>query len=246
MQIYKSLTSVIGKKSFPSQKDEENLERFLGVNLVKKHKRPAFGFNTIIQTIYSYFNNEAIILRVIKRKYEEKQNNEEIEWEDIDNILENNYFFNHLKNYEEIEKKYQQQAQDAIDDAKSKLAFLGCIPIIDLVSHHFINKSLNEDIQKAFKNNSNSFDKKMENGQFFAKNTIKSEESSKGFFENLALIGAKFFNRTFFKISEEGDEMMNSNLEKFRQVNFTITMSLIDSILKGIEFFEKFCLSKEK
>ena len=40
--------------------------------------------------------------------------------------------------------------------------------------------------------------------------------------------------------------MMNSNLEKFRQVNFNITMSLIDSILKGIEFFEKFCLSQDK
>ena len=246
MKIYKSLTSIIGKKSFPSKEDEENLKRFLGVNLVKNHKRPAFGFNTIIQTIYSYFNSEAIILRVIKRKYEEKQNNGEIDWEDIYNILKKNCFFNHLKNYEEIEKKYQQQAQKAIDDAKLKLAFLGCIPIIDLISHHYINKSLNKEIQNAFKNNSNSFDKKMENEQFFAKNTIKSEESSKGFFEKLAVNVANFFNRTFFKISEEGDKMMNSNLEKFRQVNFNITMSLIDSILKGIEFFEKFCLSQDK
>ena len=246
MKIYKSLTSIIGKKSFPSKEDEENLKRFLGVNLVKNHKRPAFGFNTIIQTIYSYFNSEAIILRVIKRKYEEKQNNEEIKWEDIYEILKDNFFFNHLKNYEEIENKYQQKAQKAIDDAKLKLAFLGCIPIIDLISHHYINKSLNKEIQNAFKNNSNSFDKKMENEQFFAKNTIKSEESSKGFFEKLAVNVANFFNRTFFKISEEGDKMMNSNLEKFRQVNFNITMSLIDSILKGIEFFEKFCLSQDK
>ena len=64
--------------------------------------------------------------------------------------------------------------------------------------------------------------------------------------EKLAVNVANFFNRTFFKISEEGDKMMNSNLEKYRQVNFNITMSLIDSILKGIEFFEKICLSQDK
>ena len=249
-KIYKSLTSKVGKENL-SPNDDENLKKFFGVNLVKKSsEKEIFGFDTIIKNIYSFFYKEAIILRVIKEKhinYEKKK--EDYDWDDIYSILKDNFFFSHLQNYKEIEEKYEQESNNCLKNAKSKLSILGIIPIIDRISYYYINKSLKEDIEKSFKFKDNKDkelnDKEKNNSynQIFIRNVkeVKTEPEKKSF--DLFKIGAQFFNNPFFKISKNGEEMIKTNLEKFRERNYNITLSLIDSVLKGIEFFEKLSLS---
>ena len=49
-----------------------------------------------------------------------------------------------------------------------------------------------------------------------------------------------------YKMSKNGDEMIKIYKEKFKEENYDCTMALIESILKGIEYFEKLCVSFEK
>ena len=245
-KIYKSLASKVGKEYLLSD-DEENLKRFFGVNLVKKSsEKEIFGFNTIIKNIYSFFKNEAIILRVIKQKHiNYEKNKEDYDWDDIYSILKDNFFFSHLHNYKEIEEKYEQEANNLLNNAKKKLSILGIFPIIDRISYYFINKSLKEDIEKSFKfkdNKDKDLDDKEKNkiyNQIFIKN-VKEEKSDS---ENKSFDLAQIFNNPLFKISKNGEEMIKANLEKFREKNYNIPLSLIDSVHKGIEFFDKLCLS---
>ena len=69
---------------------------------------------------------------------------------------------------------------------------------------------------------------------------MKEEKSDS---QNKSFDLTPIFNNPLFKISKNGEEMIKANLEKFREKNYNITLSLIDSVLKGIEFFDKLCLS---
>ena len=51
---------------------------------------------------------------------------------------------------------------------------------------------------------------------------------------------------SLYKMSKNVDEMIKIYKEKFKEKNYDCTMALIESILKGIEFFEKLCLSFKK
>ena len=175
-KILNSLTSKIGKDNFSSN-DEENLKKFFGVNLVKKSKEDSlFGFEEIIKSIYIYFQNESKILKEIKEKYKNNQKikdkKESIDWENIFNLLKNNFFFNHLKNYKEIEEKYEKEARNAIRKAKIKAVILGWFPILDIIGHYFVKKSLKYNIEKSFKLKENEDNKKEEK-------KIKEEQEKK-------------------------------------------------------------------
>ena len=157
-KIYNSMTSMVGINN------EHNIEKFLGVNLVKNDKTretEEFGFKEIIENIYYYFKKDAEKLREIKEKYnntqneEEKEKKKEIDWEKIFPSLENNLFFSHLKTYKDIEDKYEEEARKAIKNAKIKAGITGWFPVIDMISHHFVKKSLQNNIEKAYKLNKN-------------------------------------------------------------------------------------------
>ena len=257
-KIYNSLTSAIGKDNL-SPEEEDNLKRFIGVNLVKKSdEESVFGYETIIKNIYTYLNNESIILRVIKEKDKNIQNNSEqkepFNWDDILSILKDNSFFEHLKNYKEIEEKYENEARDYLKKAKIKIGFLGIFPLIDIISGFNIQKSLKNEIENSFRLNEieieNAYtlneNKEEKKGLFnnLLPSGIKSNEQS--FALNLLQNGVKFINFEYFIISKKGEEMIELNLKKFREINYNMTLSLIDSVLKGIEFFEKLSLDLEK
>ena len=110
-KIYKSLTSFIGSDYF-SPNEEENLNKFIGVNLVKKYNKPSFGFKSIINKIYTYFKKESQIIIEIKENYINQ--NKTISWDDIFSKVKNNFFFNQLDQYQEIEQKYEQEARNAV------------------------------------------------------------------------------------------------------------------------------------
>ena len=157
-KIYNSMTSKVGINN------EHNFEKFLGVNLVKNDKTretEEFGFKEIIENIYYYFKKDAEKLREIKEKYnntqneEEKEKKKEIDWEKIFPSLENNLFFSHLKTYKDIEDKYEEEARKAIKNAIIKAGITGWFPVIDMISHHFVKKSLQNNIEKAYKLNKN-------------------------------------------------------------------------------------------
>ena len=157
-KIYNSMTSKVGINN------KHNFEKFLGVNLVKNDKTgetEEFGFKEIIEKIYHYFKKDAEKLREIKEKYnntqneEEKEKKKEIDWEKIFPSLENNLFFSHLKTYKDIEDKYEKEAKKAITNAKIKAGITGWFPVIDMISHHFVKKSLQNNIEKAYKLNKN-------------------------------------------------------------------------------------------
>lgn len=245
-KIYRSMTSAVGKKNL-SDNDDENLKRFFGVNLVKTSpESDIFGFETIIKNIYEFFYKEGIILSVIKDKHKNYiERNEKYDWDDISSILQNNFFFNHLKNYKEIEEKYEQNAKNSLNNAKTKLTYLGWIPFVNAISSYYINKNLESEIEKSFKLNENKDNEINENkklsssyNQIFVKNN-KKEETEKTLGEKLFYYGKKIVNFPLANMDENGDNLVKKNLEKFREINYNITISLIDSILKGIEFFEK-------
>ena len=65
-KIYKSITSLVGNNYFSSN-EEKALDRFIGVNLVKKPSNNSiFGFESIIAKIYTYLKEECKIIFEIK------------------------------------------------------------------------------------------------------------------------------------------------------------------------------------
>ena len=147
-KIYKSLTSFIGSNFF-SPNEEENLKRFIGVNLVKKSpKKPLFGFKSIIKKIYTYFKEESKIIIEIIDKY--KNEKKLISWNELFPKLKNNFFFNHLQHYQEIEQKYEQEARNAVKKKKNLMTFLSIFPIIDL-TNIFLFNSVKREVKTIFK-----------------------------------------------------------------------------------------------
>ena len=145
--------------------------------------------------------------------------------------------FNYSKNYCFFIKKWINIFNNCV---KSKYFFFR-----RFFNKIYSKKSLKEDIEKSFKfkdNKDKDLDDKEKNkiyNQIFIKN-VKEEKSDS---ENKSFDLTQIFNNPLFKISKNGEEMIKANLEKFREKNYNITLSLIDSVLKGIEFFDKLCLS---
>ena len=258
--IYDSLKSLIAS-------EEDYFEKFIGVNLVKKDDEDEkFGFQTIINRIYTYFKNNSEPLIKIKELYEKKEKTEKIDWKSMFEKVKDNFFFNHLKNYEETVEKYENEARNAITKAKIKAGLLGNFPIVDVISHYFVKNSLKKDIEKSFKLNKNEdkeqqkkleneIDKKVESsftnftrqfvgvisggsGDILMKSAAKSGLRIAG---GWALMGFQILIGPIigvYNMSKNGEEMIKIYKEKFEEANYDVILALTECILKGIEFFK--------
>ena len=271
-QIKNSLISKIGQDF----EKENDLYKFIGVNLVKEDEDEQFGFQTIIDQIYTYFKKESKDLAEIKEMYDKRDKKEKINWEELFPKIKKNFFFNHLINYESTVKKYEDEARHAIRKAKIKAGTLGMFPIIDIISHYFVKNSLKNDIEKSFNLNKkeekeekekNEEQKKLEDkidqkvessftnfvrqglgvvsgvsGDIIAENAAKSVgQYGLRIAGGWALMGVQIIIGPIvgiFKMSNNGEEMIKIYKEKFEEENYDVTLALIESILKGIEFFK--------
>lgn len=148
-KIYKSLTSFIGSNFF-SPNEEENLKKFIGVNLVKKYpNKPIFGFKSIIKKINSYFKEESKIIIEIFGQYIKKK--ELISWNELFSKLKDSLFFNHIQYIQEIEQKYEQEARNAVKKKQNLMTFLSIIPIIGELTNSFLFTSVKREVKTIFK-----------------------------------------------------------------------------------------------
>ena len=226
-KIYKSLTSLVGN-NYVSSDEEKALDRFIGVNLVKKSSdNSAFGFESIIKKIYTYLKEEYKIIFEIKEQYM-KNNSLKVSMEELFSKLKDTFFFNHIKHYKEIEEKYEQEAKKVIMKANKKMSILGLFPIIDDISHYYLCKNLNKDIKNIF--------------QIKKELNIKKNETNNLYYniENTTPF-LHYSKINQFNIKEKGEELIQLYKQKYEEEKYNYILILIDSISQAFQFFEQLC-----
>ena len=226
-KIYKSLTSLVGN-NYVSSDEEKALDRFIGVNLVKKSSdNSAFGFESIIKKIYTYLKEEYKIIFEIKEQYM-KNNSLKVSMEELFSKLKDTFFFNHIKHYKEIEEKYEQEAKKVIMKANKKMCILGLFPIIDDISHYYLCKNLNKDIKNIF--------------QIKKELNIKKNETNNLYYniENTTPF-LHYSKINQFNIKEKGEELIQLYKQKYEEEKYNYILILIDSISQAFQFFEQLC-----
>ena len=224
-KIYKSLKSFIGSDYF-SPNEEENLNKFIGVNLVKKNDKPSFGFKSIINKIYTYFKKESQIIIEIKEKNISS-------WDDIFSKLKNNFFFNQLDQYQEIEQKYEQESRNAIKKLSKLISINSFIPIYGDIFNYFIYDKINEKIKNTFKINKDL--------SYFIKYFKQRKDSIKdlpNWFKLTTLILFPLLLGT--EAISENEKLLIRYQEEFRKEKLDLIFLLMDSIIQGIDYFEKY------
>lgn len=223
-KIYKSLTSLVGN-NYVSSDEEKALDRFIGVNLVKKSSdNSAFGFESIIKKIYTYLKEEYKIIFEIKEQYM-KNNSLKVSMEELFSKLKDTFFFNHIKHYKEIEEKYEQEAKKVIMKANKKMSILGLFPIIDDISHYYLCKNLNKDIKNIF--------------QIKKELNIKKNETNNLYYniENTTPF-LHYSKINQFNIKEKGEELIQLYKQKYEEEKYNYILILI--ALKHFSFLNNF------
>ena len=206
-KIYRSLTSFIGSNYF-STNEEENLRKFIGVNLVKQSpNKPIFGFKSIINNIYKYFKEESKIFNEILEQYIREK--EFLPWDELLTKLKKNFFFSHLQHYEELEQKYNLEARNAIKKKEDLMKFLAFIPIGDIINK-FLYNSLKNKVKTIY-----NIDEDLYVNSLFSLSDVPS------------------------MIPEKLERLALRYKEEFRKHNIFYIYLLMDTILQGINFFEK-------
>ena len=227
-KIYKSITSLVGNNYFSSN-EEKALDRFIGVNLVKKPSNNSiFGFESIIAKIYTYLKEECKIIFEIKDQYI-KDNSLKVNMEELFSKLKDTFFFNHLKHYKEIEEKYEQQAQKVIKEANKKMSILGLFPIIDDISFYYLSKDLNKKIKNIF--------------QIKKELNIKNNEKNNLYYNIGNTTPFLYYSKiNQFNIKEKGEELIQLYKQKYEEEKYNSILILIDSISQAFCFFEQLYL----
>ena len=146
------------KDSNKNLNDIENIKNIILVNFKKKEVSeyiiPPFGIETIFSNIYYFLSDASLQLKKILEFAEVLNENKELDKKDkekqLEIMLKKNLFFHNFTSLDEREKNMEKKARSVIRYQTFYAGTTGFFPIVDIASHYYIKKSLNNQIADIY------------------------------------------------------------------------------------------------
>ena len=144
-----------GKKGFENDEDIKNI---ILVNFkdkkVSNFNVPPFGIENIFNNIYYFLSNSSSqlknILEMAELINEDEEIDKKIKEKQLEAMLKKNIFFQHVTSLDQMEKEKEEQARSVIRYQTFYAGASGLVPILDIASHYYIKRSLNNQIADIY------------------------------------------------------------------------------------------------